>query len=106
VALVPDDDDLLLAYLGAMADSAYRNSDASVLEIEAEPDRQARLALCEALAEYDVHQGAYPTGIVAVFARARELGADEAAWQAAQVWVKERIASPELPDDLWSRYAR
>lgn len=106
LTLCPDDDELLLAYLSDVANHAYRYADANLLELASTPERRQFLALCEAMAEYFVHAGEYPHGIQQAFARARELGADEAAWRSARAQVLGKISFASVAEDLWSSVQR
>lgn len=116
--LAPHDDDLLHEYLREVADTDYFYTDLTLPEIAArtrDRRRASELALAGTFAELWV-LGSYLSQVSPpqwaldaarrAFAAARQLGADEAAWQAMRERLLVEIPFRKDPGaDAWVRYA-
>jgi hypothetical protein len=116
IDLTPEDDGLLIEYFRDAANSNYRYTDRSLLDVARgvrDPARARTLAAMHTIVEY-LCLGFYllpPANLVYVsavrtaFAEAARLGVDEDAWQATRRWLLGAVPFADVPPDLFARYA-
>lgn len=108
----PDSDEALAEYVTAVANDAgrYHSFSVNLFAIATrlqphQPERAARLAALETIAEYCVVGESYPDALRTCFASAAALGVDAVSWDAARAWVLAIAPFAEVPADLWTRFA-
>lgn len=111
--LVPDDDEILLAYVRAVADGDYRYTDRSLADVARQTDdaRWARwLATLNTLSEFLVlraylgDDGIYDGALRESFEEATELGMTRQDWVDGHAWLSENIGFVEVPEDLYDQF--